>query len=72
MTVASSPRTWAPSRDNFLVKHRYALNDSEGSEWEKNPDGKPRDPWAKAYRALLIEGSPPHGDVTLEWLVQRT
>ena len=28
------------------------------------PDGKPRDPWSKAYRALLIELSPPHGDLT--------
>ena len=28
------------------------------------PDGKPRDPWAQSYRVLLIELSPPHGDVT--------
>ena len=51
-------------RDNFLVKHRYALDDLEESEWEKGPDG-PRDPWSRSYRALLIECSPPHGDVTL-------
>ena len=51
-------------RDNFLVKHRYALDDLEESEWEKGSDG-PRDPWSKSYRALLIECSPPHGDVTL-------
>ena len=29
------------------------------------PDGTPRDPWAQSYRVLLIEASPPHGDVTL-------
>ena len=51
-------------RDNFLVKHRYALDDLEESTWETNPDGTLRDPWAKTYRALLIECSPPHGDVT--------
>ena len=45
--------------DNFRVKHRDALGDLEEEEWEKTPDAKPRDPWSKAYRALLIELSPP-------------
>ena len=30
----------------------------------EDPDGTARDPWSKSYRALLIELSPPHGDVT--------
>ena len=52
--------------DNFLVKHRYALGDLEEEEgnWETAPDGKPRDPWSKTFRALLIELSPPHGELT--------
>ena len=50
--------------DNFLVKHRLALGDLEERNWETVPTGVPRDPWSKAYRALLIELSPPHGDVT--------
>ena len=50
--------------DNFLVKHRYALGDLEEEEWEKTPDGKGRDPWSKSFRALFIELSPPHGDLT--------
>ena len=50
--------------DNFLVKHRYALGDLEEEEWEMAPDGTPRDPWGKTYRALLIELSPPHGELT--------
>ena len=50
--------------DNFRVKHRDALGDLEEEEWEKTPDAKPRDPWSKAYRALLIELSPPHGELT--------
>jgi len=53
-------------RDNYLVKHRYALDDKDEDTWEKGPDGiTPRDPWSRSYRALLIEVSPPHGDVTL-------
>jgi hypothetical protein len=51
-------------RDNFPVKHRYALGDLDESLWEKAPDGEPRDPWSRSYRALLIEISAPHGDVT--------
>ena len=50
--------------DNFLVKHRYALGDLEEEEWEVAPDGKPHDPWSPAYRALFIDLSPPHGDLT--------
>ena len=45
-------------RDNFLVQHRAALGDDDESAWEKNPDGTPRDPWTRTYRALLIEMSP--------------
>ena len=52
-------------RDGFAVKHRLALGDpEEDGNWEKNPDGTSRDPWSKAYRALLIELSPPHGELT--------
>src|SRR6476660_3566695 len=51
-------------RDNFLVKHRMALGDDDEDQWEKNPDGTPRDPWSRSYRALLIEMAAPHGDVT--------
>jgi hypothetical protein len=40
-------------RDNFLVKHRYALGDLDEGLWEKDPDGAPRDPWSHSYRALL-------------------
>jgi hypothetical protein len=51
--------------DNFLVKHRLALGDlEEEGNWETAPDGTSRDPWSKTYRALLIELSPPHGDLT--------
>ena len=39
-TVASSPSDMGLVRDNFLVKHRYALDDLEESEWEKLPTGK--------------------------------
>jgi hypothetical protein len=54
-----------PVGENFLVKHRLALGDpEEDGNWEKNPDGTSRDPWSKAYRALLIELSPPHGELT--------
>ena len=54
-----------PVGENFLVKHRLALGDpEEDGNWGKNPDGTSRDPWSKAYRALLIELSPPHGDLT--------
>ena len=38
--------------DNFRVKHRDALGDLEESEWEKNPDGTPRDPWAQSLSSL--------------------
>ena len=51
-------------RDGFLVQHRAALGDDDETAWEKNPDGTPRDPWTRTYRALLVEMSPPHGDVT--------
>jgi len=51
-------------KDNCIVKHRDALGDNDEAAWEKNPDGTPRDPWTRTYRALLIEMSPPHGDVT--------
>src|SRR4249920_1008620 len=51
-------------RDNFQVKHRNAFGELDDTQWEKNPDGEPRDPWTRAYRALLIEMSPPHGEVT--------
>ena len=40
--------------DNFLVKHRYALDDLEESDWETTPDGTPREPGA-GPPALLIE-----------------
>jgi hypothetical protein len=50
--------------DNYLMPHRYTLGDMDEGQWEKNPDGTPRDPWSKAYRLLLIEMSAPHGDVT--------
>ena len=33
-------------RDNFLVKHRYALDDLEESEWEKTRTAA-RDPWSE-------------------------
>lgn len=52
-------------RDNYLVKHRYALGDLDEELWEKDPTGKSRDPWSLNYRTLAIEVSPPHGDVTL-------
>ena len=52
-------------KDHFPVRHRYSLPDSDETLWEKMPDGTPRDPWAQSYRVLLIEGAPPHGDVTL-------
>ena len=52
-------------KDHFPVRHRYSLPDSDETLWEKMPDGTPRDPWAQSYRVLLIEVSPPHGDVTL-------
>jgi hypothetical protein len=51
-------------RDGFVLKHRAALGDDDESAWETNPDGTPRDPWTRTYRALLLEMSPPHGDVT--------
>jgi hypothetical protein len=51
-------------RDNVPMKHRYALGDEDPEQWEKNPDGTPRDPWSPSYRTLLIELSPPHGDFT--------
>jgi hypothetical protein len=51
-------------RDNFLVRHRYTLGDDDEEQWEKDPNGAPRDPWSRSYRALLIGLSPPHGDVT--------
>jgi hypothetical protein len=50
--------------DNFLVKHRFALGEMDEAEWEKNPDGRPRDPWGKTYRMLLVECAAPHGDLT--------
>jgi len=52
-------------RDGHPLKHRNALGDLDEERWEKNPDGTPRDPWSRSYRALLVEVSPPHGDVTL-------
>jgi len=51
-------------RDNFIVRHRHALGDEDETQWEKDPAGNPKDPWSRSYRALLIELSPPHGDVT--------
>jgi hypothetical protein len=50
--------------ENFLVPHRYTLGDMDEDAWEKSPEGKPRDPWSKVYRLLLIEMAPPHSDVT--------
>jgi hypothetical protein len=50
--------------NGFLMPHLYSLPDRDESQWEKNPDGTPRDPWSKCYRLLLIETAPPHGDVT--------
>jgi hypothetical protein len=51
-------------RDGFLVQHRGTLGDDDETAWQKNPEGTPRDPWTRTYRALLLEMSPPHGDVT--------
>ena len=51
-------------KDSFPVRHRYSLPDSDESQWEKLPDGTPRDPWAQSYRVLLVECRAPHGDVT--------
>ena len=50
--------------ENFLVKHRNALGDLDEEAWEQNPDGTRRDPWSRAYRAVLVEVSPPHGELT--------
>ena len=44
-------------KDNFPLRHRYSLPDSDESQWEKLPDGTPRDPWAQSYRVLLVECS---------------
>jgi hypothetical protein len=59
-------------KDNFPVRHRYSLPDQDESQWEKLSDGKGRDPWAQSYRVLLIEVSPPHGDVTFSGSSQGT
>ena len=59
-----SPLIWASLSTTSASSIAIALGDLEESEWEKNPDGTPRSPWGKSYRALLIELSPPHGDLT--------
>jgi len=50
-------------RDNFQVKHRYALGDADESQWP-TLNGQPKDPWTRYVSVLLIEVSPPHNDVT--------
>jgi hypothetical protein len=50
--------------EGFLMPHEYSLPDRDESQWEKNPDGTPRDPWSKCFRLSMIEMAPPHGDVT--------
>src|SRR4029077_6073626 len=50
-------------RENFQVKHRYALGDEDESKWG-TLNGEPKDPWTRYHAVQLIEVSPPHGDVT--------
>ena len=51
-------------KDNYLVPHRYSLGDLDEDQWEKGPDGEPRDPWSQSYLVQLVELSPPHGTLT--------
>src|SRR5262249_14424022 len=50
--------------ENYLMPHVCSLPDRDESTWQKDPSGKLRDPWTPCFRALLVELSPPHGDVT--------
>jgi hypothetical protein len=36
-------------KDGFLVPHRYTLGDLDEDQWEKAPNGEPRDPWARSF-----------------------
>jgi hypothetical protein len=50
--------------DNVPMLNRYALGDTDESQWERNPDGSPRDPWGKDYRFVLVSMAPPHAEFT--------
>jgi hypothetical protein len=51
-------------KDNFLMKHRQALGDTDETLWATDPAGNRKDPWAKYFAVQLIEVSAPHSDVT--------
>ena len=64
MAVASLMSGMGFVKDNYLVPHRYSLGDLDEDQWEKGPDGEPRDPWSQSYLVQLVELSPPHGTLT--------
>ena len=51
--------TWATTSNSSTAP----LLATTRGRWEKTDD-TPRDPWMRTYRALLIEMTAPHGDIT--------
>jgi hypothetical protein len=51
-------------RENFLMKHRQALGDTDKTAWRTDPAGEPQDPWAKYFACQFVEVSAPHSDTT--------
>jgi hypothetical protein len=50
--------------EGYLMPHRYSLGDDDDeAQWEIHND-KPRDPWSRCHRMVLVELSPPHGELT--------